>query len=594
MRPFSATRRLLVVDDNEAIHADFDKILSRPAHGNDELDALDAELFGAGFSSTSDLSVDFELCHALQGQDALEVLKKDVAAGGVFGAAFVDMRMPPGWDGVETIEHLWKVDPHLQVVICTAYSDHSWEDITDRLGSTDRLLILKKPFDEIEVVQLATSLCEKRRLLEESVRKMESLEHVVDEQAAELQAAHENAETLIQSISSVLISLDGMGQVSRWNAVAAEVFGLRKQDVVGRSFMHLPIQWTEPDSVMNLLLELERGEVQFETSCNQVVTLDMHVCRILGEPAETGKLIVANDVTRQKSLQSQLDQAQRLESVGQLAAGVAHEINTPMQYIGDNVRYVAKTLQRMNTVLDCLPALVDESISDDDLIELRNSVANTVVPRKVKSALRQIPEALADSIEGVEAVSRIVAAMKEFSHPGSDNRAEVAINHILESTITVARNEWKYVAEVETDFEDNLPGIPAFSSELNQAFLNIIVNAAHAIGDRVERGDFDKGRIRIATRHNEEFVVVTIQDNGGGIPEHVRNRVFEPFFTTKDVGKGTGQGLAIAHSVVTSKHGGGLSFDVEEGIGTTFIIQLPLHPEEEQAEEVVAVAGGVV
>lgn len=317
-----------------------------------------------------------------------------------------------------------------------------------------------------------------------------------------------------------------------------------------------------------------------ESEFGQVCTLDLRLCPIHGASDSGARLLVANDTTRQKQLQSQLDQAQRLESVGQLAAGVAHEINTPMQYVGDNVRYVAKTFERMASLLECLPAVADETVTDETLLETCRGARGTVALKKVRSALEQVPEALKDSIQGVEAVSRIVAAMKELSHPGSDSYVQTDINHVVDSIITVARNEWKYVSDVETELAENLPSVPAYSSELNQALLNIIVNAAHAIHDRVDRGDFEKGRIGISTRLSGDFVVVTIQDNGGGIPYHIQARVFDPFFTTKEVGKGTGQGLAIARSVIVNKHGGVLSFDVDPGEGTTFSIRLPLNPVE--------------
>jgi signal transduction histidine kinase len=246
-----------------------------------------------------------------------------------------------------------------------------------------------------------------------------------------------------------------------------------------------------------------------------------------------------------------------------------------MQYIGDNVRYVAKTFDKLEQLLALLPILADESTTDEAVLEERKSLECSLKPRKIKSALNQIPDALADSIKGVEGVSKIVAAMKEFSHPGSEDMGLVDINRVLESTITVARNEWKYVADVSRNFASELPQVPAFASELNQAFLNIIVNASHAIGDRVEAQEIEKGAIDVTTDSDEQFVVVKIQDTGGGIPAEISSRIFEPFFTTKDVGKGTGQGLAIAHSVITQKHKGSIDFEVEHGVGTTFLIKIP-------------------
>ncbi|MCA9135953.1 MAG: response regulator [Planctomycetales bacterium] len=573
---------LLVIDDNEAIHSDFAKIFSRDQMDADLL-ALDADLFGDSPAITGH-SRTYHLSFASQGQQGLEILQQATEDGITFGVAFVDMRMPPGWDGVQTIEHLWQVDPDLQVVICTAFTDHSWDAIAARLGHTDKLLVLKKPFDEIEAVQLVTSLCEKRRLLDEDRRRMQDLKNVVKTCESELESAHQNAEVLIASISSILICLDGDGRVSRWNPSAEASFEISADDAIGKPFKALPVAWADP-SCLDLLLNEDaiRGnvhhEIHFFDQCRQKHTLDIRLCRLIDDVHSGAVLVVGTDVTKQRFIQTQLDQAQRLESVGQLAAGVAHEINTPMQYIGDNVRYVAKTFDRISDLIDCLPALIDESVSDEQIICLRKSISADKDVRKIANALRQIPEALTDSIHGVEAVSKIVSAMKEFSHPGTVQKSRISINHVLESTIAVARNEWKYVADIDLDLDENLQPINALPSELNQAFLNIVINASHAIADRVERNEIKKGTIMIQTSEFAGGVRVVIRDNGGGIPERIRQRVFEPFFTTKDVGKGTGQGLAIAHSVIVQKHQGRLWFDVEDGVGTSFTIELPRESE---------------
>ena len=572
--------RLLIIDDNEVIHDDFRKIFA-PALVNESLDQLAAEMFGAEETEAPPQKrQEFELVFASQGKEGLEKVIQAKEAKQSFSLAFVDMRMPPGWDGVETIEHLWAEDPNLQVVICTAYSDRGWDEILHRVGGTDRLLILKKPFDEIEVVQLAHALSMKRQLLEANRSRVQSLESTVGSQQAELENAQADAEQLIESISNILISLDPDGRVCRWNPSAVDAFGIPTSEAVGNRLEDLPIEWTEESQVAALRWNEGRdtnavAEVKFCKAGGESHILDFHTFEIPGSSQRNGVLLLGNDVTHERLLQAQLDQAQRLESVGQLAAGVAHEINTPMQYIGDNVRYIAKTVDKLEHLLPCLPAMVDAQISDADLLNLRKELADSIPVRKVRSSLKQIPGALQDSIEGVEAVSRIVKAMKEFCHPGGDEMSRIDLNHVLESTVTVARNEWKYIANVETQFEDSLPPISGLPSELNQAFLNIIVNASHAIGDRVAREDIEKGFILIKTQAHPDFVEVVIEDNGGGIPEHAREKVFEPFFTTKDVGKGTGQGLAIAHSVIVQKHGGQIWFDVKEDTGTTFHIHLP-------------------
>jgi PAS domain S-box-containing protein len=284
---------------------------------------------------------------------------------------------------------------------------------------------------------------------------------------------------------------------------------------------------------------------------------------------------MSEDITERNLMREQLAQAQKLESVGQLAAGIAHEINTPTQYIGDNVRFLKDAFQDLKDLLAnyerLLLAAQDSSLSDDTI----EKVAAAVAKADAGYLLEEIPKAIDQTLEGVSRVSTLVSAMKEFSHPGTKEKVLLDINHAIDSTITVARNEWKYVAEMESDFDPLLPLIPCQVGEFNQVILNLIVNAAHAIADVVREGGAEKGMIKIQTRDCLEWAEIRIQDTGSGIPEEVRTRIFDPFFTTKEVGKGTGQGLAIARSVVVDKHGGTIHFETEMGKGTTFIIRLP-------------------
>jgi signal transduction histidine kinase len=209
------------------------------------------------------------------------------------------------------------------------------------------------------------------------------------------------------------------------------------------------------------------------------------------------------------------------------------------------------------------------------------------ITRKVDLAYltEEVPRAINQTLEGVDRVTKIVRAMKEFSHPGVKEKTLADLNKAIENTVTVSRNEWKYVADMITELDSSLPAVPCLVGEFNQVVLNIIINAAHAIQEVVGRDSGRKGTIRVSTHHDPDWVEVRIGDTGGGIPEDIRSRIFDPFFTTKGVGKGTGQGLAIAHSVIMDKHGGTLHFETEMGKGTTFFIRLPLHPPEEAKRE---------
>jgi PAS domain S-box-containing protein len=262
-------------------------------------------------------------------------------------------------------------------------------------------------------------------------------------------------------------------------------------------------------------------------------------------------------------LEDNLRQAQKLEAIGQLAAGIAHEINTPTQYVGDNLRFLKESFGELDSLLEQLVeaggAPARKALDDADFDYLKE----------------EIPRALNQSLEGVDRVAKIVRAMKEFSHPAREKTA-TDLNRAIQSTITVASNEWKYVAEMEMDLDAGLPAVHCSPAEFNQVVLNMVVNAAHAIADVVGDGGRGKGKIRVRTRTDGEWAVVEIGDTGSGMPPHVQQRIFEPFFTTKEVGKGTGQGLAIAHNVVVDKHGGTIKVASAPGAGTTFTIRLPI------------------
>ena len=289
----------------------------------------------------------------------------------------------------------------------------------------------------------------------------------------------------------------------------------------------------------------------------------------------------ARDRARQARLEADLLQAQKLESIGQLAAGIAHEINTPAQYVGDNLEFLEQSFGELGELLKRHQALLVAAGAGEVPEALVAEVREAAEAADVEFLEEEIPRALAQSREGIGRVSKIVRAMKDFSHPGSEQKQPIDLNRAIESTVTVARNEWKYVAELELELDDGLPPVPCLAAELNQVVLNIVVNAAHALGEQQEAGEGEgKGRIFVRTRsEGGVWAVVEIEDTGPGIPEEIRDRIFDPFFTTKEVGKGTGQGLAIARSIVVDKHGGTLEVASQTGQGTTFTIRLPIGDE---------------
>jgi two-component system, NtrC family, sensor kinase len=283
-----------------------------------------------------------------------------------------------------------------------------------------------------------------------------------------------------------------------------------------------------------------------------------------------------------RKLEAQLHLAQKLEAVGQLASGIAHEINTPIQFIGDNVHFLRGTFGKIASAWQAIQHAVRAHGASGDFAGLAGEIERIERETQIASLVPDATDAFAESIEGLESVTETVRAMKEFAHPGDGEVCAVDINHSIATTLVVARNEYKHVADIVTDYGD-LPMVDCRPGAINKVFLNIIVNAAHAI-ERKRADGGGRGVISVRTTHAPGSVAVTISDTGCGIPRALINKIFDPFFTTKPVGKGTGQGLAIARSIVKS-HGGDIDVESTPNVGTTFRIQLPLADHATDAED---------
>ena len=431
-------RRVLVVDDNRAIHGDFRKVLGERSHEQSALADLEAALFG---QTPPRAPVEpFLIDSAYQGQEARGLVEKARDEGKPYAVAFVDMRMPPGWDGVETAQRLWEIDPELQIVVCTAYSDYSWEELLGKLEAyAERFLILKKPFDHVEVRQLATSLARKWSLARQARARVDELEALVGERTRAIREAHER---------------------------------------------------------------LQR------------------------------------EVTQRHRMEAQLRRAQKLEALGRLAAGIAHEINNPLAFVIANLQYVREAME--------LPP-----------------------ERLAQAPLDELAAALAEACVGGDRIKQIVRDLKAFAQPHDESLAVVDVRPVLEFSLKMAGAEIRRRAQLVTRIDD-VPAVWAISGRLEQVFVNLLVNAAQAI----EPGAVERNQIRVTVRRLDDDVAVEITDTGAGIPAANLDRIFDPFFTTKPVGVGTGLGLSICHSIVTA-FGGDLTVESEEGKGSTFRVTLP-------------------
>lgn len=278
---------------------------------------------------------------------------------------------------------------------------------------------------------------------------------------------------------------------------------------------------------------------------------------------------------RREELETELIHSSKLEAVGQLAGGIAHEINTPIQFIGDNLGYLETEFASILPLLEKINNSTDGSESASDTVINRNELLRLLEEIDIEFISTDIPQAISQSIHGIRDVSRIVQSMKEFSHPGSQSAKVFDVKKAIENTVAISKAEWRNVAEVEMDFSEETPQITCIPGAINQVLLNMVVNAAHAIGEAKRPG---VGKITLKTQKQEELLLIQISDTGTGIPEEISSKVFDPFFTTKQVGRGTGQGLAISWDIIVKKHGGSIEIDTALGKGTTFSIRLPISP----------------
>ncbi|MCC7476521.1 MAG: hypothetical protein IT425_14105, partial [Pirellulales bacterium] len=274
-------------------------------------------------------------------------------------------------------------------------------------------------------------------------------------------------------------------------------------------------------------------------------------------------------------LEAELARARKLESVGQLAAGVAHEINSPMQFISDNIEFIDECTTKLFALLDGYDRAMGDMEHPVGWEARQREIANLIHDGQLEYIRDEMPQAVAESRQGIRRVLDIVRAMRQFSHPGTKEMVDTDLNEAVQNALIISKNRWKNVADVETALDPELAHVPALITEIGQVFLNLVVNAADAISDQIGPEPDAKGRILIRSHHEGEFAIVEVKDTGCGIPESLRTRIFDPFFTTKEVGKGTGQGLTFCHDVIVNQHHGLIELDSTPGVGTCFRVKLP-------------------
>jgi two-component system, NtrC family, sensor kinase len=379
----------------------------------------------------------------------------------------------------------------------------------------------------------------------------------------------------------VTVSLDGV--ITDWNAGARLLYGYPRDEVVGRSAEMLTT--ADAAGLVERVADVLAGEkVSFETPYlrddGSMVQIAMTLSGILDEDGDVrGIVVVARDISEFKAREAEFHHESKLESLGRLSAGLAHEINSPIQFVGDNARFLEEAYQELIRVVEVYRGLLDTA-NPIGWAERQERVREAEAGIDFDYLQKEIPSAVEQTLEGIERVSTIVRAMKTFSHPGHDEQVPADLNEALEATVTVTRHQVSDIADLSLDLAE-LPPVLCNIADLNQVFLNLIVNAADAIEETGRRGV-----IGVTTAVSGDDVVVQISDTGGGIPDAVRPKIFDPFFTTKDVGRGSGQGLPLARGVVHEGHGGTLTLESIPGQGTTFTVRLPVdgRPKSEPAD----------
>jgi signal transduction histidine kinase len=559
----SDNRRILVIDDNPSIHDDFRKILSPgDAQLAANLDADEAALFGDTASPAQ--SWTFEISSAFQGEEGLEKVRAAAAAGTPYAVAFIDVRMPPGWDGIETIVRIWKEFPDLQVVVCTAYSDYSWDEIAQTIGNTDQMLVLKKPFDNVEVLQMAHALARKWELTQMARRQMEVLETLVDKRTAALRATNEAltsevaeramAEAALRHseerfskafygspLPMVIRRLDISGNLDV-NASFLALLELSREEALANG----ALCWTDPEIDTKITSELTEDQAVRElpaairTRSNETreVLVTAQILKLDNAPYQ---LLILQDVTVRARLENELRQAQKMEAVGRLAAGVAHDFNNILTVILGNT-----ALQLRNPNLD----------------------------ERLNISLQQVERA-------AERATALTRQLLAYSRKQMIQRRALSLNGIVEQTVAMLRRIIGEHNALQTNLEPDLQPIFADPGNVDQVIMNLALNARDAMNDG--------GKLTISTYHVEvdeqscarspeaqvgHHICLEVKDTGKGMDAATTARIFEPFFTTKGPGEGTGMGLATVYGVV-KQHGGWLEVESTPHRGTTIRVFFP-------------------
>ncbi len=572
--------RVLIVDDDQELWTAYQTVLApKPAPKTELKQLLDM------FSNDDDLdkpddfnhSEDYELSFFSQGKDAFEHILEEKSLCRMYAVAFIDVRMPPGWDGIKTAQQIRAIDPEIEIVIVTAYTDVSRRQIVRDIGAPDKLLYLRKPFDNEELTQIALQLTTKWKLYKQEKQQRHDIEKLLYEN----QQGRLYLNGIIDSMPSMLIGVTGEGYITHWNTQAEEFTGIPYEAVLNqpiemvlpalkginhliyRAVIHSTVEKKEKFSFDYKEKTLKNSQ---NTSKKKSILCDI-IIYPLSIPEENNTLkssaiIRIDDISEKVRLEEALLQSDKMLTVSGLAAGMAHEINTPLGSIIQNAQVIANR------------------IAPDNKKNQQQADACGTDIKKIYDYLLQrgIIQLLSGIRECGSRTSRLVKGMLSFSHQSSATVKE-NLAELVDEAIHLSMNDYEMKKtysfrdfDIETDYDSSMPPVTCIRSKIEQVIMNLLKNAAQSMQNMPEG---HKPGLHIKLFKQDSFACLEIKDNGPGISEEIQKRIFDPFFTTKDVGVGTGLGLSISYFIVTENHNGCISVNSKPGKGSCFKIQLP-------------------
>lgn len=560
--------KILVVDDDQEIWPAYSAVLAPGPRPRSEVEQL-ADLLSQNeqTSANSEFLPNYELTFMPQGKEAFEHVVEQQVLCQLYSVAFIDIRMPPGWDGVKTAKKIVEVDPDIEIVIVTAYTDVSRSQIIEEIGRPEKILYLRKPFDREELSQIALQLSTKWQLYRQEKQQKKNIEKLLHEN----QQVRTYLDGIINSMPSMLIGVSGEGWITHWNEQVEKFTGISKDKVLNQSIDEvLPeldgISYLVYRSAIQTTIEKkEKFAFKFKDSA---ILCDIIIYPIsVTEETSTLKnsaVIRIDDITERVKLQEIMLQSDKMLTVGGLAAGMAHEINTPLGSIIQNAQVISNRIAPDNKKNQAQAEACGTSI------EVIHKYLNE----------REIIKLVEGIWDCGKRTSKIVKSMLSFSHQGT-SRIKENLAELITEAIDLSRNDYEMKKryrfrdfDIQTDFDETLPAVVCERTKIEQVIMNLLKNAAQSM---LEMPETHKPQISIVARQDKQFARIEVQDNGPGIRQEDQKRIFDPFFTTKEVGVGTGLGLSLAYFIITKNHNGIIQVKSELGKGTCFIIQIPLH-----------------